>query len=60
MQTSSVGPGPAPGMQVDGADYKAENIGWNKACLRSSETNDADDDAVHRAQGPAFPATASH
>lgn len=50
----------APGTQINAAHRDAENIGGNKSQLCGANTNNADDDAVDRGEGPAFPAAASH
>ena len=50
--------GTPPGMQIQGADHQTENIGRDKAELRGPKTDDADDDAVDRAERPPLPTTA--
>ena len=47
-----------PGMQIQGADHHTENISRDKAELRGPKTDDADDDAVDRAERPPLPTTA--
>ena len=45
-------------MQIHGADHDTENIGRDQAELRGPKTDDADDDAVDRAERPSLPTTA--
>ena len=45
-------------MQVHGTDYHAKNVGRDQAELRSPKTDDADDNAVDRAERPSLPTTA--
>src|SRR5579862_4837177 len=51
----SVRLGPAPGSHVDASDYNAKNIGRDEAQLCGSESDDADDRAIHAGQDPTFP-----
>jgi len=44
-------------MQIDRTYDHAENVGGDQSQLLSAKTNDADNDAVNRAQQPAFPVT---
>jgi hypothetical protein len=46
-------------VQVDGADYDTEDVGWDEAKLGGSKTNDADYEAVYAREDPAFPAAAA-
>jgi hypothetical protein len=47
-------------MQIQGADHQTENVGRDKAELRGAKADDADDDAVDRAERPPLPTTAPH
>ena len=44
-------------MQVDRADYHAEDIGGDETELRGSETDDTDDQAIDATEHPPFPTT---
>jgi hypothetical protein len=50
----------APGAKVHPIEYEAKQIGRDEAQLRSFETYDADNDAVHRCQDPALPTSPAY
>jgi hypothetical protein len=45
----------APGAQIHSVEHQAEHVGWYETQLLSFQTYDADDDAIHCCQDPAFP-----
>jgi len=44
-------------MQIQGTNHHTENVGRDKAELRGAKADDADDDAVDRAESPPLPTT---